>query len=50
MKKTSAFTTLRRARANARLVGVRQKKKDEKEKDGDAPKKDKKEGDDWRQL
>ena len=47
MKKTSAFTTLRRARANARLVGVRQKKKDEKEKDGDAaPKKDKKEADD----
>lgn len=32
---------MRRARADARLVGIRQKKKDDKEKDAEAPKKEK---------
>jgi hypothetical protein len=37
-KKAEVFVSMRRARANARLVGVRQKRADDKAKEADAPK------------
>ena len=40
-KNAQVFLGMRRARADARLVGIRQKKKDDKEKDAEAPKKEK---------
>ena len=36
-KNAQVFVSMRRARADARLVGIRQKKKDEKDKEADAP-------------